>query len=144
MRGSKGGDCHSSSGSGGSCCSSGSGCSSCAGGALHSSTGHALRALRALRLGLEMRHAGYNVFVTGASGTGRLTTIKRLLGERDCQVKVRRVPATRVAGADADPIVVQQPERLRRASGSQRHRLSLHRDRRIQVVRVARLCVARL
>ncbi len=39
------------------------------------------RALRALRLGLEMRHAGYNVFVTGASGTGRLTTIKRLLGE---------------------------------------------------------------
>lgn len=39
------------------------------------------RALRALRLGLEMKHPGYNVFVTGFSGTGRLTTIKRLLTE---------------------------------------------------------------
>jgi lon-related putative ATP-dependent protease len=39
------------------------------------------RALRALRLGLEMKHSGYNVFVTGFSGTGRMTTIKRLLAE---------------------------------------------------------------
>lgn len=39
------------------------------------------RALRALRLGLEMKHPGYNVFVTGFSGTGRMTTIKRLLTE---------------------------------------------------------------
>lgn len=39
------------------------------------------RALRALRLGLEMRHFGYNIFVTGFSGTGRTTTIKRLLQE---------------------------------------------------------------
>jgi lon-related putative ATP-dependent protease len=39
------------------------------------------RALRALRMGLEMKHAGYNVFVTGFSGTGRMTTIKRLLTE---------------------------------------------------------------
>src|SRR5208337_3519541 len=39
------------------------------------------RALSALRLGLEMKHAGYNVFVTGFSGTGRMTTIKRLLAE---------------------------------------------------------------
>src|SRR5437867_4686997 len=39
------------------------------------------RALRALRLGLEMKHPGYNVFVTGFSGTGRMTTIKRLLAE---------------------------------------------------------------
>lgn len=37
------------------------------------------RALRALRLGLEMKHPGYNVFVTGFSGTGRMTTIKRML-----------------------------------------------------------------
>ncbi len=41
------------------------------------------RALGALRLGLEMKHPGYNVFVTGFSGTGRLTTIKRLLAEFD-------------------------------------------------------------
>jgi len=39
------------------------------------------RALRALQLGLEIKHAGYNVFVTGFSGTGRMTTIKRLLAE---------------------------------------------------------------
>ena len=39
------------------------------------------RALRALRLGLEMKHHGYNIFVTGFSGTGRMTTIKRLLAE---------------------------------------------------------------
>jgi ATP-dependent Lon protease len=39
------------------------------------------RALRALRVGLEMMHHGYNVFVTGVSGTGRSSTIKRLLHE---------------------------------------------------------------
>jgi lon-related putative ATP-dependent protease len=37
------------------------------------------RALRALRVGLEMTHFGYNIFVTGLTGTGRTTTIKRLL-----------------------------------------------------------------
>ncbi|HEY6952046.1 MAG TPA: ATP-binding protein, partial [Bacteroidota bacterium] len=37
------------------------------------------RALRALRIGLEMDHFGYNIFVTGLSGTGRTTTIKRML-----------------------------------------------------------------
>lgn len=39
------------------------------------------RALRALRVGLEMQHYGYNIFVTGLPGTGRTTTIKRLLKE---------------------------------------------------------------
>ncbi|MEK6650110.1 MAG: ATP-binding protein, partial [Bacteroidota bacterium] len=39
------------------------------------------RALRALRVGLEMAHPGYNIFVTGLSGTGRTTTIKRMLQE---------------------------------------------------------------
>jgi ATP-dependent Lon protease len=37
------------------------------------------RALKALRVGLAMNHIGYNIFVTGFSGTGRTTTIKRLL-----------------------------------------------------------------
>jgi hypothetical protein len=46
------------------------------------------RALRALRLGLEMKHVGYNVFVTGFSGTGRTTTIRRLLNE----FKNKKVP----------------------------------------------------
>ena len=39
------------------------------------------RALRALRVGLEMMRYGYNVFVTGSAGTGRTTTIKQLLDE---------------------------------------------------------------
>jgi lon-related putative ATP-dependent protease len=39
------------------------------------------RALRAIRIGLEMKHFGYNIFVTGLSGTGRTTTTKQLLRE---------------------------------------------------------------
>ncbi len=39
------------------------------------------RALRALRVGLEIQHSGYNIFVTGLSGTGRTTTIKKMLSE---------------------------------------------------------------
>lgn len=39
------------------------------------------RAVRALRVGLEMFHSGYNIFVTGTSGTGRTTTVRRLLHE---------------------------------------------------------------
>ena len=39
------------------------------------------RALRALRVGLEMGHFGYNIFVSGLAGTGRTTTIKRMLQE---------------------------------------------------------------
>ncbi len=39
------------------------------------------RALKSLRIGLEMKHFGYNVFVTGLTGTGRTTTIKWLLKE---------------------------------------------------------------
>ena len=40
------------------------------------------RAVEAIALGLSMRGVGYNVFVTGLSGTGRLTTIKQFLDER--------------------------------------------------------------
>jgi len=39
------------------------------------------RATRAVRVGLEMKEHGYNIFVTGSWGTGRTTTIKRLLSE---------------------------------------------------------------
>jgi ATP-dependent Lon protease len=43
------------------------------------------RALRALRVGLEMKHFGYNIFVSGITGTGRTTTIKRLLQDFEQQ-----------------------------------------------------------
>ena len=39
------------------------------------------RAMRSLQLGLEMKHAGYNVFVSGYTGTGRTTMIKMLLSK---------------------------------------------------------------
>jgi len=37
------------------------------------------RAIKALRLGLNIDHVGYNVFITGPVGTGRTTAVKRLL-----------------------------------------------------------------
>ncbi len=43
------------------------------------------RALRALRMGLAMKQYGYNIYVTGAQGTGRTTTIKQMLQEFEHQ-----------------------------------------------------------
>jgi len=40
------------------------------------------RALKAIKLGLEMEYLGYNLFVTGGAGTGRSTTVKMLLKGR--------------------------------------------------------------
>jgi lon-related putative ATP-dependent protease len=37
------------------------------------------RAIKALRLGLNIEHAGYNIFITGPVGTGRTTAVKKLL-----------------------------------------------------------------
>ncbi len=41
------------------------------------------RAIKALKLGLEIPSIGYNMFVTGVSGTGRETTIKKILDSID-------------------------------------------------------------
>jgi lon-related putative ATP-dependent protease len=41
------------------------------------------RALRAISLGLEMKSPGYNIFIAGFVGTGRATTIQRVLQELD-------------------------------------------------------------
>ena len=40
------------------------------------------RALRALELGLSIRHRGYNIFASGLSGTDKKQVIRRLLEER--------------------------------------------------------------
>lgn len=37
------------------------------------------RALKALRLGVELRKPGYNIFITGLSGTGKTSTVKKML-----------------------------------------------------------------
>ena len=39
------------------------------------------RAIEAIRLGAELFAKGYNIFVTGLSGTGRFTTVKSILRE---------------------------------------------------------------
>jgi lon-related putative ATP-dependent protease len=39
------------------------------------------RAIEAIRLGAALHAKGYNIFVTGLSGTGRLTTVKNILEE---------------------------------------------------------------
>lgn len=40
------------------------------------------RALSALELGLGIKQRGYNIFVVGASGTGRTSTVEKLLGDK--------------------------------------------------------------
>jgi len=41
------------------------------------------RAIRAIRMGLEMKSFGYNIYVSGLSGTGKTTTVKHLLEQLD-------------------------------------------------------------
>jgi ATP-dependent Lon protease len=46
------------------------------------------RALEAIKVGLSINSIGYNIFITGLSGTGRFTTIKRVLEEMDVKGKI--------------------------------------------------------
>ncbi len=46
------------------------------------------RALEAIRVGLEIKSIGYNIFVTGLAGTGRFTTIKAVFEEMDVKGKI--------------------------------------------------------
>ncbi len=46
------------------------------------------RASEAIRLGLNINSIGYNIFVTGLTGTGRLTTVKCILDEVEMKGKV--------------------------------------------------------
>ena len=48
------------------------------------------RALQAIQVGLEMKHYGYNIFVTGLPGTGRMTAIQRMLHD----FEGRKIPLT--------------------------------------------------
>jgi ATP-dependent Lon protease len=45
------------------------------------------RAMEALDLGLKLKHPGYNVYVAGMAGTGRLSTIKRALRQMEGEHK---------------------------------------------------------
>ena len=39
------------------------------------------RAVESLRFGIGMRHPGYNIFVTGSAGSGRMETVKQVIQE---------------------------------------------------------------
>ena len=39
------------------------------------------RALKAIKLGVDLRSPGYNIFITGLSGTGKATSVKKMLEE---------------------------------------------------------------
>jgi ATP-dependent Lon protease len=43
------------------------------------------RALDAIRMGLEMRNPGYNVYISGLTGTGKTTAIRRILHSMDLE-----------------------------------------------------------
>ncbi|RLE16964.1 MAG: ATP-dependent protease [Acidobacteria bacterium] len=43
------------------------------------------KAVEALKFGLSINHDGYNIFVTGLSGTGRMTTLQSMLEEFSAQ-----------------------------------------------------------
>jgi ATP-dependent Lon protease len=45
------------------------------------------RAINAIKLGLEVKTRGYNIFVSGLTGTGKSTTIKRLLKSMEPEKK---------------------------------------------------------
>ncbi len=46
------------------------------------------RAVKAIRMGLELESFGYNIFITGLVGTGRMTVVKRLLAELSSKDRV--------------------------------------------------------
>lgn len=68
------------------------------------------RALQALELGLGIRERGFNIFVVGASGTGRTSTVRELLHERAAQ---EPTPSDLILLYDFDdrdrPLAVQLP-----------------------------------
>jgi Cdc6-like AAA superfamily ATPase len=37
------------------------------------------RALKALKIGVDLRSPGYNIYIAGLSGTGKATTVKKIL-----------------------------------------------------------------
>ncbi len=68
------------------------------------------RAIKALKLGLEIPSIGYNMFVTGVSGTGRETTIKKILDGMDTTTDdLRDIMYVRNMEEPSNPVVLTFP-----------------------------------
>ena len=44
------------------------------------------RAMKALKIGVDLKGPGYNIFITGLSGTGKFSSVKKLLEKIERQV----------------------------------------------------------
>ncbi|MFA7418151.1 MAG: ATP-binding protein [Melioribacteraceae bacterium] len=68
------------------------------------------RALKALRLGVDLKSPGYNIFITGLSGTGKFSTIKMMLEAiaSDCE-NLRDYAYVNNFGDEDHPILLQFP-----------------------------------
>jgi lon-related putative ATP-dependent protease len=69
------------------------------------------RALKALKVGLELYGPGYNIYVAGLVGTGRSTTVKELLDELSprCQVPRDRAYVMNFADRDRPRLITLAP-----------------------------------
>jgi len=79
------------------------------------------RALRALRMGVELNASGYNLFVCGLSGTSRGGMIVRMVEEMRLETEPRRIAATSTISRmltvrAADP-AARPGQRIQKGSG---------------------------
>jgi len=81
------------------------------------------RALEALRMGIRVRAKGYNVFVSGAPGTGRRTAALRVLAEEPpCPERLRDLVYVYNFSSPLEPAVLSFP-----AGGGREFKRDLHR-----------------
>jgi len=68
------------------------------------------RALKALRVGVDLKSPGYNIFITGLSGTGKFSTIKMMLEAiaSDCE-NLRDYAYVNNFGDEDRPMLLQFP-----------------------------------
>lgn len=68
------------------------------------------RALKALRVGVDLKSAGYNIFITGLSGTGKFSTIKMMLEAiaSDCE-NLRDYAYVNNFGDEDHPMLIHFP-----------------------------------
>lgn len=59
------------------------------------------RAVRALRFGLGIKETGFNIYVAGRAGTGRITAIERFLKEVAADQPTPSIPATSITSMTA-------------------------------------------
>jgi len=66
------------------------------------------RAIRAMKMGIELYSPGYNVFVCGITGTGRTTTVKRILDKikSSCPLPLDRCYVHNFREADKPRLIV--------------------------------------